>query len=63
MPLKLPPGDSGVLKIFWRDERGAAAIEYAILAMLISLVIVATVRTIGGNLNTLYYQKVANNLT
>ena len=37
-----------------RDERGATAIEYALLASLIALVIIGTVTAIGLALSGLY---------
>ena len=52
-----------MFKRFWFDEKGATSIEYALLAGMIALVIVSAVRLVGTNLNTNYYQKVANNLT
>jgi pilus assembly protein Flp/PilA len=39
-----------ILKSFLRDESGATAIEYALIASLIALVIVASVTTIGTKL-------------
>ena len=40
-----------VLK-FWRDETGATAIEYGLIAAGISIVILAAVNGLGSNLNT-----------
>ena len=37
---------------FVRDESGATAIEYGLIAALISAVIVGALTTIGTNLNT-----------
>jgi len=37
---------------FVRDESGATAIEYGLIAALISVVIIAALTTVGGNLNT-----------
>ena len=51
------------MKRFWRDESGATAIEYAFIATLISITIVAAARTIGVNLSAKYFMPVANNLT
>lgn len=48
---------------FWKDKRGTTAIEYAVIATLISIVIVGGARTIGTNLQTLFLQPVANNLS
>ena len=39
---------------FLRDEKAATAIEYAIIAGGISIVIVAAVQTIGSSLNTTF---------
>ena len=37
---------------FVKDERGVTAIEYGLLAALISVVIITAVTSIGTNLNT-----------
>lgn len=37
---------------FVRDEDGATAIEYGLIAALIAVVIVGALTTIGSNLNT-----------
>lgn len=37
---------------FVRDESGATAIEYGLIAALISVVIIAVLTSIGTNLNT-----------
>jgi pilus assembly protein Flp/PilA len=39
---------------FWRDEAGTTAIEYGLIAFGISVVIVASVNAIGGNVKNLY---------
>ena len=52
-----------MLKAFWRNQSGTTAIEYAVVAGLISIVIVAAVRQVGINLNNNYYLKVAGNLS
>jgi len=36
---------------FFRDERGATAIEYALIASLIGMVIIGAVAAIGDSLN------------
>jgi len=38
---------------FWRDEEGATAIEYGLIAGLIAAVIVGTVTLLGTRINTL----------
>jgi pilus assembly protein Flp/PilA len=52
-----------VFKSFWRNESGSTAIEYALIAGFLSVVIVGAVRSLGTNLNNNYFQKVANNLS
>jgi pilus assembly protein Flp/PilA len=42
------------LRRFLRDERGATAIEYALIASGISIAIAGTVAVLGGNLQNLY---------
>ena len=45
------------MKIFARfaqDESGATAIEYGLIAALISVGIIAAVTTLGGNLQTVF---------
>ncbi|CAJ0887735.1 Flp family type IVb pilin [Ralstonia mannitolilytica] len=39
---------------FIRDEQGATAIEYGLMAGLIAAAIVATVGTVGTNLNSVF---------
>ena len=46
---------------FLRDDRGATAVEYGLIAALIAVAIIATVTTLGGNL-TNTFSSVANNL-
>ena len=41
-----------MLKKLLRDESGATAIEYGLIAALISVVIITGVTTVGGNLKT-----------
>jgi len=44
-----------------KDESGATAIEYGLIAALIAVVIIAAVSTIGKKLQSTFY-KVASNL-
>ena len=39
---------------FWRDETGATAIEYGLIAARISIAIIAAVNGLGTNLNGLF---------
>jgi pilus assembly protein Flp/PilA len=50
-----------ILKAFLRDESGATAIEYGLIAAGIAVAIIATVSTLGTNLNTTF-KNVSDNL-
>ena len=39
---------------FAKDESGATAIEYGLIAALIAVVIIGAVATVGGNLSTTF---------
>jgi pilus assembly protein Flp/PilA len=52
---------TGFLRTLIRDENGATAVEYGLIAALIAVAIIATVTTLGGNL-TNTFGSVANNL-
>jgi pilus assembly protein Flp/PilA len=43
-----------LLKRFAKDESGATAIEYGLIAALIAVVIISALSTIGRNLNTAF---------
>jgi pilus assembly protein Flp/PilA len=43
-----------VLQRLRRDERGATAIEYGMIAALIATVIIAAVTSLGGSLNSTF---------
>jgi pilus assembly protein Flp/PilA len=43
-----------LLNRFVKDESGATAIEYGLIAALIAVVIISALRTIGTNLNTAF---------
>ena len=43
---------ANVFARFAKDESGATAIEYGLIAALISVVIIAVLTTVGTNLNT-----------
>ena len=49
------------IKRFFRDENGATAIEYGLIAAGISVAIITVVTSVGGNL-TGTFQKVADKL-
>ena len=41
-----------MIKKFTADQNGATAIEYGLIAALISVVIIGVLTTVGSNLNT-----------
>ncbi len=43
-----------ILRIFLRDESGATAIEYGLIAACISVAIIAAVQAIGTSLNNTF---------
>lgn len=47
------------VKHFWNDEAGATAVEYGMMVALIAAVIVGTVTTLGGQINTAFQTIVA----
>jgi pilus assembly protein Flp/PilA len=52
---------STIVKSFIRDESGATAIEYGLIASLIGVAIIAGVRALGTNLSGTF-AKVSGNL-
>ncbi len=42
---------NALIKKFLNDEEGATAIEYGLIAALISVAVIGTVRTVGNNLS------------
>ena len=47
------------MKRFLRDESGATVIEYALIAVLISIVVIASVTLIGTSIKTLFFDNVS----
>lgn len=50
-----------LIKIFLEDDEGATAIEYGLIAALVSVAIIGILGTLGDNLSTTF-QTVANGL-
>lgn len=50
-----------IMKRFVKDESGATAIEYGLIAALVSVAIISILGTLGTNLNTTF-SKVAEKL-
>lgn len=49
-----------ILRFLW-DQSGATAIEYGLIAALISVAIIAGATTLGGTLNSMF-QNIANQM-
>jgi len=45
---------TNALKSFWKDEEGAAAIEYGLIAALIAVAIIAGSKALGTELDGLF---------
>jgi pilus assembly protein Flp/PilA len=58
VPMKLmsffPAEESGLLLSFIQNDLGATAIEYGLLAALISVVVIGAMTALGTNLNTTF---------
>ncbi|NJL07280.1 MAG: Flp family type IVb pilin [Methylacidiphilales bacterium] len=48
---------------FWSDDRGATAIEYTLIAGLVSIVIVGAVNAIGQGILVNFYDRIVAALT
>jgi pilus assembly protein Flp/PilA len=51
------------MKNFARDNSGATAIEYGLIAALICLVIITGISSVGTTLSTTLYGKIATSMT
>ncbi len=51
-----------ILKNIRKDESGATAIEYGLIAALVSVAAIGALTAMGGSLNTMF-QTVSNSLT
>lgn len=51
-----------MIKRFLKDESGATAIEYGLIAALISIVVIGALGTVGDNLGNVF-NDIANELT
>ena len=43
-----------ILKKFWREEAGATAIEYGLIAGLVAIACIAALSALGGSLNDIF---------
>ncbi len=48
---------------FLRDRKAATAMEYALVASLIAVVIVASVKAVGLNIQAKFFGPISNNLS
>ena len=51
-----------ILRNFWRDEQGQDIAEYAVMLAVILVLVIGTVRLIGGNANNAF-SSVASSLS
>lgn len=58
-PMRDPVANNPI-RGFIQDERGATAIEYAMIASGISIAIVSGVSLLGGKIMTAFYDQLAN---
>jgi pilus assembly protein Flp/PilA len=47
------------VKSFWADTRGATAIEYAMVAGFLSIIVVGAVNLLGANVYSAFFSKIA----
>ncbi|MGP8231663.1 MAG: Flp family type IVb pilin [Methylovirgula sp.] len=52
-----------LVRRFVRDERAATSIEYAMIACVVSVVMVAALRAVGVALQNKFYGPIASNLS
>ena len=45
---------TGLVNRFWNDESGATAIEYGLIAALISVAIISAATTLGSNVSNTF---------
>jgi pilus assembly protein Flp/PilA len=54
------PSRNGLVRAFLRDERGATAIEYAMVAAGIGGFLAATVYSLGNKVQNVFFNKIVN---
>ncbi len=45
-----------LIRQFWKDEQGQDVAEYAVMLAVILVIVIGTVRLIGGNANNVFSQ-------
>lgn len=53
---------AGFLKKLWTDERGQDIAEYAVMLAVVLVIVVGTIRLIGGNSNNVF-SEVSSSIT
>ncbi len=56
----MPKKITRFMKPFWKNEDGATAIEYGLIAALIAVVIIAAVTLVGDDLSNMFNQVAGN---
>jgi Flp pilus assembly pilin Flp len=51
-----------LVKLLWRDEEGQDIAEYAVMLAVILVIVIGTIRLIGGNANNVF-SSVANSIS
>ncbi|MFN3656095.1 MAG: Flp family type IVb pilin [Pseudolabrys sp.] len=51
---------SALLRQFLRAQEGTTAIEYALIASGVSIAVLTAVTTLGSNMKTIFYDRLAN---
>jgi pilus assembly protein Flp/PilA len=62
LSVTIAAGEDAMFRNFLADQRGATAVEYCLLAMFLSITIVAGARAIGTNMSNSMYGPIATNL-
>jgi len=47
---------SGLVKVLWCNEEGQDIAEYAVMLAVILVIVIGTIRLIGGNANNVFSQ-------
>ena len=55
-------GVAGLLKNLWTDERGQDIAEYAVMLAVVLVIVVGTIRLIGGSANNVF-SEVSSSIT
>lgn len=59
---RMEDGVAGFLKKLWSDERGQDIAEYAVMLAVVLVIVVGTIRLIGGSSNNVF-SEVSSSIT